>query len=198
MSSMVVVCRGCGARFRMTHALFQDAKGARIRCRKCGGYIEVRHPEASPPPPAPGVPSALRYDPAPTAFPEILEVVPGEGPVTAPVASGDTVPEEESEHARHAPWMEAVPPMDAPDAAPAINCNRGGVNLKTYAVYRIGYWNNKLELLGKVVERRKEERKNNAADMLRWAQKIYAASSIDSSIFIVKEGSSEGPIFGGA
>jgi hypothetical protein len=49
-----------------------------------------------------------------------------------------------------------------------------------------------------VVERRKEERKNNAADMLRWAQKIYAASSIESSIFIVKEGSSEGAIFGGA
>ena len=70
--------------------------------------------------------------------------------------------------------------------------------MKTYAVYRLGYWNNKLELLGKVVERRKEERKNNAADMLRWAQKIYAASSIESSIFIVKEGSSEGAIFGGA
>ena len=79
-----------------------------------------------------------------------------------------------------------------------INCNRDGVNMKTYAVYRLGYWNNKLELMGKVVERRKEERNNNAADMLRWAQKIYAASSIDSSIFIVKEGSSEGPIFGGA
>jgi hypothetical protein len=70
--------------------------------------------------------------------------------------------------------------------------------MKTYAVYRLGYWNNKLELIGKVVERRKAERNNNAADMLRWAQKIYAASSIDSSIFIVKEGSSEGPIFGGA
>jgi hypothetical protein len=70
--------------------------------------------------------------------------------------------------------------------------------MKTYAVYRLGYWNNKLELIGKVVERRKAERNNNTADMLRWAQKIYAASSIDSSIFIVKEGSSEGPIFGGA
>jgi hypothetical protein len=70
--------------------------------------------------------------------------------------------------------------------------------MKTYAVYRLGYWNNKLELMGKVVERRKEERNNNAADMLRWAKNIYAASSIDSSIFIVKEGSSEGAIFGGA
>jgi hypothetical protein len=75
---------------------------------------------------------------------------------------------------------------------------RDGVNMKIYAVYRIGYWNNKLELIGKVLERRKKERKNNAADMLRWAQKIYAASSVDSNIFIVKEGSSEGPIFGGA
>jgi DNA-directed RNA polymerase subunit RPC12/RpoP len=346
---MVIVCEGCGARFRMNHALFQDAKGARIRCRKCGGHIEVRHPEASPVHPAPEVPSALRYEPAPTAFPEISEVVSKEGPVTAPVfptenplshapssdalvppakpeaekeapmpekavfspsvpvadtnpfssgdnsydagphlagvpvgypggetsdilqvsptfqvdmssaawpgldssppdeqailpvfariegeseivpvveaepepiaeahvptelepsaesqayvltfEPGDTVPEEESKLAQHAPWMETVPAMDAPDAAPAINCNRDGVNMKTYAVYRIGYWNNKLELIGKVVERRKEERKNNAADMLRWAQKIYAASSVDSNIFIVKEGSSEGAIFGGA
>jgi hypothetical protein len=111
---------------------------------------------------------------------------------------GDTVPEEESKHAQRAPWMGTVPPMDAPDSEPAINGNRDGGNKKIYAVYRLGYWNNKLELMGKVVERRKEERKNNAADMLRWAQKIYAASSIDASIFIVKEGSSEGAIFGGA
>ena len=70
--------------------------------------------------------------------------------------------------------------------------------MKIYAVYRLGYWNNKLELIGKVVERRKEERNNNAADMLLWAQKIYAALSIDSNIFIVNEGSSGGAIFGGA
>jgi len=348
LSSMVVVCEGCGARFRMYHRLFRDAKGARIRCRKCGGHIEVRHPEASPVPPAPGVPGAPRYEPAPTAFPVILEVAPKEGPATAPVfptenplshapssgalvpsakpepekevpmpektffspsvpaadtnpfssggdsydagprlagvpvgnpggetsdilevsptfpvdmssaawpepdssppdehailpvfariegeseivpvveaepepiaeahvpteleppaesqayvptfEPGDTVPEE-SILAQHAPWMETVPPMDAPDAAPSINRNRDGVNTKTYAVYRIGYWNNKLELIGKVVERRKVERKNNVAGMLRWAKKIYAASSVDSNIFIVREGSSEGPIFGGA
>jgi predicted Zn finger-like uncharacterized protein len=238
---MVIVCRSCGARFRMTHALFQDAKGARIRCRKCGGHIEVRHPEASPVPPALEVPGTLAYEPAPTAFPEIPEVVPKEGPVTAPALPtenplahapssdalvppekpgpekeapmpeedvfspspptfepGDTEPEEESKHAPHAPGMETVPPMDAPDAESAINGTRDGVNGKIYAVYRLGYWNNKLELVGKVVERRKEERKNNAADMLLWAQKIYAASSIDSSIFIVKEGSPGGAIFGGA
>ena len=364
---MLIVCEGCGARFRMTHALFQDAKGARIRCRKCGGHIEVRLPEASPVPPAPEVPSALSYEPAPTVVPTILEVVPKEDPAAAPLVptgnslshapssdapvppakpevergtplpeepvfsscvpvadtaafssgdhpydvdphlagvpggetsdvleesptfpadisgavrtqpvpsppdeqaippvsarieaepepepvgaavpepipeaelesvaelelvdeaelepvgeahvpgeleapveakanvpafeAGDAVPEEEPAHAHPSPWMETFPPIDAPDAAPALNCNRDGVNKKIYTVYRIGYWNNKLELIGKVVERRKEERNNNAADMLRWAQKIYAALSIDSNIFIVNEGSSGGAIFGGA
>jgi hypothetical protein len=165
----------------MNHALFQDAKGARIRCRKCGGHIEVWHPEASPVPPAPVVAGADRYEPAPTAIPVIQEVVPKEGPVTAPVFSteipfphapscdatmppakpepkmeaplpeeadfsasvpvaeahvpaeveppvvaqanvptfepSDTAQEEESTDAQPVPWMETVPPMDAPDAA---------------------------------------------------------------------------------
>jgi hypothetical protein len=48
------------------------------------------------------------------------------------------------------------------------------------------------------VERRREERNHNAADMLRLAQKVYATSSNASNIFIVNEGSSGGPIFGGA
>ena len=79
-----------------------------------------------------------------------------------------------------------------------INCNRDGVDMKTYTVYRVDYRNNKQELLGKVVERRKEERNNNAAeDMLRLAKKIYGTSSSDSSIFIQK-GSSGGPLIGGA
>ena len=59
MSTMVIVCEGCGARFRMNSALFQDAKGARIRCRKCGGHIDVRQPEASPVPPFPEIPFPL-------------------------------------------------------------------------------------------------------------------------------------------
>jgi hypothetical protein len=191
---MVIVCEGCGARFRMNHTLFRDAKGARIRCRKCGGHIEVRHPEASPVPPAPEVPGAVSYEPAPTAVPAIRDVVPKEGSVTAPVLSteipfshapssdapvppakpeivpvaepepepvaeaepepesiaeaapepvaealvpaeveapveaqsnvpifepGDDSPEEEPTRAQLAPWMETVPPPDAPDAAPA-------------------------------------------------------------------------------
>jgi len=59
--------------------------------------------------------------------------------------------------------------------------------MKFYTVYSIGYWSNKLELIGKLVERRKEERNNNAEDMLRLAQKAYATSSIDSHIFIIRE-----------
>ena len=153
MSSMVIVCEGCGARFRMNHALFQDAKGARIRCRKCGGHIEVRHPEASPVSPAPEVPGAVRPEPVSSppdeqAIPPVSasiesesEIVPVSEAEPEPVAEahvpaevelpveaqanvptfepGDTVPEEEPTHAQPTPWMETVPPLDAPDAAPA-------------------------------------------------------------------------------
>ena len=70
--------------------------------------------------------------------------------------------------------------------------------MKIYTVYRVDYRTNKHELIGKVVERRKAERNNNAADMLRLAQKIYAPSSFNPNIFIINEGSSGGPIFGGA
>jgi len=101
VSSMVIVCEGCGARFRINPALFQNAKGARIRCRKCGGHIEVRHPEASPVSPVPEVRGAVRYEPAPTAVPAIREAVPKEGSVTAPVFSTE------------------IPFPHAPDAAPA-------------------------------------------------------------------------------
>jgi len=70
--------------------------------------------------------------------------------------------------------------------------------MKTYTVYRVDHRTNKQELIGKVVERRKGERDDNAAGMLRLARKIYATSSFDQNIFIVNEGSSGGPLFGGA
>ena len=108
MSSMVIVCEGCGARFRMNHALFRDAKGARIRCRKCGGHIEVRLPEASPVPPAPEVPGAARHEPAPPAVPAIREVVPKERFVTAPVLSTE-IP------FPHAPSSDAPVPPAKPE-----------------------------------------------------------------------------------
>ena len=69
--------------------------------------------------------------------------------------------------------------------------------MKTYTVYRVDYRTNKKILIGRLMERRREERINNAADMLRLAKKTYATSSIDTNIFIVNEGSGE-ILFGGA
>lgn len=64
--------------------------------------------------------------------------------------------------------------------------------MKTYIVYRVDYLTNKTEPIGKVVDRRREERNNNAANMLRLAQKLYATSPIDSHIFISPESPSWG------
>jgi len=61
--------------------------------------------------------------------------------------------------------------------------------MKVYAVYRVEYWNNKTTRIGKVVDRRRAERNDNAADILRVAHKLYATSSINSRIFIVRESS---------
>ena len=56
--------------------------------------------------------------------------------------------------------------------------------MKTYTVYRLDYPTNKTEPIGTVVDRRKGERNNNASDMLRLAQKLFATSSIGSHIYI--------------
>jgi len=64
-----------------------------------------------------------------------------------------------------------------------------GADMKTYTVYRVEYPTNKTERIGTVVDRRRGERNNNAADMLRLAQKLYAKSSIDSHVFILRESS---------
>ena len=63
----------------------------------------------------------------------------------------------------------------------------GGVNMKIYTVYRAEYRSNKTVRIGKVVDHRREERNDNAADMLRMAKKLYETSSIDSQIFIIKD-----------
>lgn len=68
--------------------------------------------------------------------------------------------------------------------------------MPTYTVYRVNHRTNKMELVGKVVERRMAERQNNAADMLRLAKKLYATSSLDTNIFIIDE-RSPGILFGG-
>jgi len=68
--------------------------------------------------------------------------------------------------------------------------------MKTYTVYRVEYLNNKTVKIGKVLDRRKGERLNNAADMLRMAQKLYATSSINSHIFILRESSNQNLLLG--
>ncbi|MGE5753260.1 MAG: zinc-ribbon domain-containing protein, partial [Deltaproteobacteria bacterium] len=64
---MVISCNSCGARFRFDRSLIGRAGGARLRCRRCGGIIEVRNSTAidrkqtAEPPPAESrpVPPAL-------------------------------------------------------------------------------------------------------------------------------------------
>ena len=68
--------------------------------------------------------------------------------------------------------------------------------MKTYTVYRVEYPTNKTERIGTVVDRRKGERNNNAADMLRLAQIRYANSSMDSHIFILRESSIQSLLLG--
>jgi predicted Zn finger-like uncharacterized protein len=43
---MDITCGDCGARFRLDRALLKEAKGVRVRCRRCGGKIVVHRPEA--------------------------------------------------------------------------------------------------------------------------------------------------------
>jgi len=58
-----------------------------------------------------------------------------------------------------------------------LTCNKDGVDTNTCTIIRVDYRTNKHERIGEVVEHRKEERKNNVADMLRLARKIYVTSS---------------------
>lgn len=58
-----------------------------------------------------------------------------------------------------------------------------------YTVYRAEFRTHKTVRVGRVVDHRRAERNNNAEDMLRMAQKMYATSSMDSRIFIVRESS---------
>ena len=60
--------------------------------------------------------------------------------------------------------------------------------MKVYSVYRAHYQTSILDFIGKLVERRMGERDNNAADMLRYAEKVYGNSS-DSKL-VVSSGNS--------
>ena len=69
--------------------------------------------------------------------------------------------------------------------------------MKIYTVYRVEYLKNKTLKIGKVLDRRKGERNNNQADMLRLAQIKYATSAINSHIFILRESSNQNLLLGG-
>jgi len=43
--SMVIECDACRSRFRISTALFQGARAARVRCRTCGKPIMVANLE---------------------------------------------------------------------------------------------------------------------------------------------------------
>lgn len=59
-----------------------------------------------------------------------------------------------------------------------------GVRVKAYTVYRFDSRTNVTEPVGRVVERRKGERNDNAADMLRLAQKLYGPPLPGSHLFL--------------
>lgn len=56
--------------------------------------------------------------------------------------------------------------------------------MKNYTVYRFDYARRVREPVGELMERRGTERRNNAEDLLRLAQKLYSTSSLDSHIVI--------------
>jgi hypothetical protein len=56
-----------------------------------------------------------------------------------------------------------------------------------YTVYRFDYSRRVREPVGKLMERRTTERRNNAEDLLRLAQKIYSTSPLDSHIVIAPD-----------
>src|SRR5512134_661519 len=111
---MVVTCGSCGARFLMKQALFQDAKGARIRCRRCGERIEVWNPAV------PAVSAATE------AEPEIVPAVPPAPVAEAPPEPAVEVPPEPEPVAEAPPepetFVETAPgaePVEEPDIVPA-------------------------------------------------------------------------------
>jgi hypothetical protein len=56
--------------------------------------------------------------------------------------------------------------------------------VKNYTVYRFNYVRQMREPVGKLMERRSEERGNNIEGLLKLAQRIYTTSSLDSHIVI--------------
>ena len=58
------------------------------------------------------------------------------------------------------------------------------MRVKNYTVYRFNYVRQMREPVGKLMERRSEERGNNIEGLLKLAQRIYTTSSLDSHLVI--------------
>jgi hypothetical protein len=61
------------------------------------------------------------------------------------------------------------------------------MRVKNYTVYRFDYTRQVREPVGKLMERRRAERRNNAEDLLRLAQRLYSTSSLDSHVVIAPD-----------
>lgn len=59
--------------------------------------------------------------------------------------------------------------------------------MRTFTVYRFDYIRQVREPVGRLMERRREERGKNTRDLLKLAQKLYSKSSLDSHIVITPE-----------
>jgi hypothetical protein len=59
--------------------------------------------------------------------------------------------------------------------------------VREYTVYRFDYASRAREPVGKLTERRRAERRNNVEDLLRLAQRMFSASSLDSHIVITPD-----------
>jgi len=84
---MVVKCESCRTGYRLNEALLKGAKGAAIRCPRCGERIIVMNPQAPPVPPRIAPPAASPPSPpeaSPAALPTAVE--------TGTPAIGEAVP----------------------------------------------------------------------------------------------------------
>ena len=59
--------------------------------------------------------------------------------------------------------------------------------MRSYIVYRLDYERLVSEPVGKVVERRSRERVNNAADLLKWTERVFPAYPPGSKLVITPE-----------
>lgn len=110
---MVITCGYCGSLFRLDVALLKGEKGARVRCRRCGGHIVVRIPEES------LVPSPVKdaSPKEPTAFEADISGMFRSEPVSSPVLPPqETSPPPAVESA--APSQEWISPWPVEASAP--------------------------------------------------------------------------------